>query len=260
MLRIVLSLLTASSLLWGGVAQADGLFSQSINAYKRRVKSVDYTRFFSEEQNFYFSHPKLIETIFFGIADLKGNPKVARYHIRAEVLGCPDKIQLRSQCILDRYYHEKRLLKIPNRFDFAVNFTGINRKYLPGNNDRLALSWQQKTFETPVIQVEDFLQMIGAAAESKYYKIRPEIKQIVFNAHFENHFEVILPDRLMRDLVSLYTPIPQDKKDRIYYRVVGSDMSIEENLASANLRLKAEKVLINHRMIDAADEPTRGVR
>jgi len=260
LLRSFLGISLALALLLGNPLHADGLYPQSIKAYKKRVKSIDYGRFFSEEQNFYFARPKLIETIFFGLVDLKGNPKVARYHIKAKVLGCPENEQLVTKCIINRYYHEKRTLKIPNRFDFGVNFTRINRKRTPGKTDRLALSWRQQTFETPVIGVDDFFDMVGAAKESKYYKIKPQVKQIVFNVQLENHFEVILPDRLMRDLVSLYTPIPQDGKDRIYYKIIGSDLSLEENLASANLRLKAEKVLINHRLINATEDPIRATK
>ena len=233
-------------------AFADGSLDSNLKQVYKRTKLIDYTLFFTEEQNFYRLSPKLIETIFFGLVELKGNPKRARAQIRAKVLGCPTGQQQRSRCILDRYYFEKRRLKIPNRFVFPVNFTRVIRKPMPGRQDRLSLSWRQETFSPPVIEVSAFFSMLGAALESPYYQVKSQVKQVVFHLDLENHFEIILEDRLVKDLMLQYRQIPQDWRDRIYYRLEGTDFSLEENLGSANVHLKADGVRINNRVIQAA--------
>jgi len=219
----------------------------------------NYRRFFEQEKNFYLAHPQIIETIFLGLVDLKGDPEVARRHIRSEVLGCPVGQQLASNCQLDRLKEEKKNRSVPDVFGLAINFTEVVLIPQPGKYDRLKLSWRQETFEAPVIEVEEFLTMIGAAKESPYYQIKEGVKQLVFNAQFGNHFEIVELDRLAKDMAHFYENPPQDNRDRIYYQAAEANLTIEENLASLNLFMKAVKVKINHRYIKVENDPKRPV-
>lgn len=236
---------------------ADGDSLTNAQAYQAKAADLDYKRFFEQESQFYLVNPKLVEVIFLGLVDLKGNPEVAKHKIRTEVLGCPEGDQLRTRCILDQLYLEKRTKRVPNLFEIPVNFTRLESGRKDQGQVRLKLAWRQETFEAPVIEVDEFFAFVGAAAESDYYKRKEAVQQIVFNAQFENHFEILLPSRLASDLLKLYEPIPEDFQDRIFYRAEGADLTIEENLASANLRFKAEQVRINNRLVEAAPEPLR---
>ena len=255
--KVVLLALVGALGLVPELAQADGDSMTSAKAYQAKAADLDYKRFFEQESQFYLVNPRLVEVIFLGLVDLKGNPEVAKHKIRTEVLGCPEGDPLRTHCILDRLYQEKRTKKVPNLFEIPVNFTRVEKGRRDQGQVRLKLAWRQEPFEAPVIEVDDFFAFVGAAAESDFYKRKEEVKQIVFNAHFENHFEILLPLRLAGDLQKLYEPIPEDLKDRIFYRAEGADLTIEENLASANLRFKAEQVKINNRLVEAAPEPLR---
>ncbi|MDT8448064.1 MAG: hypothetical protein RRB13_14320 [bacterium] len=250
-LRQLIGLSLCAGLLWmPGLALADGPL-MSPREIAAEAQRIEYKRFFEDQQNFFLTRPELVEILFLGIVELKGNPERAKYHIRAEVLGCPAGAPLITRCRVDQIRLERQRLGRVTYFEIPVNFTELKFKPQPSGDQRVEVAWQQETWDAPILNVDEFLSYLGAAAESPYYRIKPEVKQIVFNAVLQNHFDVMVDRRLVKDLLSLYKDIPQDERDRIYYRAFESDVTIVENLASLNFYLEAKAARLNNRIMPA---------
>lgn len=216
-------------------------------ALAARAQPLQYYRFFEDQKNFLLTRPQVLETLFLGLVELKGDPNRARYHIRTKVLGCPTGAPMTTACTMDQLYNERVRLGLKSLFEVSVNFTELKFKPQPQGDHRIRISWRQRIWEAPILDVDEFLAYLGAAPESPYYRIKPGVKQIVFNAVLDNHFDILIARRLAHDLLGLYKNIPTDMRDRIYFKATHANVAIEENLASLNLYLDAQAVRINNR-------------
>ncbi|MBU3916006.1 hypothetical protein KKA14_10770, partial [bacterium] len=177
--------------------------------------NLEYTVFFADMENIFLYRPHLIENVFQGIIELKGDKTSSRRYINRNVLGCISGSHENQACKIDKLRLRRKKLGISNKFTIPVNFSHIETRALNKSKKIITLFWSPELFQPPSVSVEAFLKYINAASDSKYYVLEKGINQIQLNTIFDNRIVIVIENRLAKNLIDLYEPAPKDKKDSL---------------------------------------------
>lgn len=222
---------------------------------------IGYAEFFSEYQNFYLFHPEFVKKTFWGLASLK-NPKITTKRIvEKKVFQCHQS-DLMGSCYYDQFLNDQKINQIPKVIIVPVVFSKISALSVSKNKSRVFLSWEPKSFNTPIFDTSLFLKNANLAENSRDYNINPAIKRIKLNLVFPNELSFVMDKRSARSLIEvekqceerkctqltsgIYKNIPNDYKDKLYFRYKETDYSLSDSIISINMHLKAVKVKLNH--------------
>lgn len=211
---------------------------------------VEFVEFWSDYESVFLFYPHLVEQIFLGIVDLKGNRKIAYRHIKNEVLSCKTGLVTLSECRLDQLKLNRKKEGFSSIFRAPANITHISGQ--PSQKDKnryiLTVRWQPVMFQPPLISVKKFFHYLGAADDSKYYTVKKKLDWIQINSHFENRVSLLTSKATAINLLNLYREPPTDFKDEFLFKVDMTDIKRVYNTANIDLHLKAVKVKLNHQI------------
>ena len=210
--------------------------------------SVEFVEFWSDYESVFLFHPNLVKQVFLGIVDLKGNRRTATKHIKKEVLTCAVGSSTLSECRLDQLKLIRRQNKMSRSISVPVDITSISGRPYKKSKSRyvLTIRWQPILFQPPTISVRQFFTYLGAAHDSKYYRLKKGLDRIQINTVFENKVSVITSKARAINLLNLYRTPPADFKDTFLFQVDTAQMRQIYDTANFDLHLKAVKVKINH--------------
>ena len=224
---------------------------------------IEYSEFFSEYQNFYLFRPEFIKKTFWGLATLKNPKTTTKKIVEKKVFRCYQS-DLNSSCYYDQFLNDQKISQIPKIIIVPVVFSKISAQNLGNKRNRIYLSWEPESFNSPILDTSLFLRKANLAENSRYYNINPAIKKIKFNLVFPKTLSFVLDRKSTKSLIEvgkickqrkcaqvksgLYKNIPDDYQDKLYFSYKETDYSFSESIISINMHLKAVKVKLNHQI------------
>lgn len=206
----------------------------------------EYNLFFSNHENVFLYRPSLIKSVFHGLIELKQNKSLATRYINYEVLGCQPDSRIKQGCRIDRLRLERRKKGISSVLTLPVNFTHIDKFPFNKRLDLIIVHWKPELFKPPSISVDAFLQYLAVASESRYYRVKPQLKRLQLNPLFERRISILVEKKLARSLVELYESPPSDQKDSISYVYDFMTDDIRGDTIDFFIQFRAVNVTINH--------------
>ena len=207
---------------------------------------IEYTKFFAEYENIFQYRPQLVKDIFFSIVELRGNKAVARKNIDHQVLGCYPDSGIDQGCRIERLQQERKKRGIPQKLVLPVNFTHLSERIYDKKKKRLTLQWNPDLIQPPVISVDNFLEYITAARESKYYKVLSGIDLLQLNTLFEQKLEIIIENELAANLLDLYEQPRTDFQDSVTIAFDFLTTGKRFNIMDCTMQFKVVEININH--------------
>lgn len=213
-------------------------------------RESEYTNFWSDYENVFVYRPSLVKQTFYNIISLKGKSTVARNHINSEILGCKPDSPTHSICRIDKLIRLKKKWQVKRYFEIPVNYSIVSiRKYFADKQKRiLTISWQPALFQPPNIEVEKFLEYVGAAKDSPYYTVIPELKRIQYNPIFQKKVEIVVSTVIANNIFSLYQTPLTDYRDSLTFYLDSSSTDFRYQTRYINLNLKIKHLKINHQV------------
>ena len=215
--------------------------------------SIEYPLFLTEAGNIFLLEPSLVEEVFWGIVDLKGNRSLSKKRIRYHVLGCQAETRLNQGCKIDRVKLEKRRKRIPSVLKIPVNFTRISTKKIDAERSAVIVNWQPEIFEPPLIKLEDFLADINAAPESRYYRVKDKVEWIQLNPLFEREIWFNTDKKIADSLMRVYRRMPTDNRDAITFSIDFVTSYHRLLIMDYFIQFKADRVTINHQVFQTTE-------
>ena len=218
--------------------------------------NVAFVEFWSDYESIFLFHPHLVNQIFRGIVELKGNQRTASKYIRSEILSCASGSTALSECRMDQLNLERKKRRMSRYTIIPVNITSISSHRFKKDRSRLVLTvrWQPVMVKPPVMPVDDFYRYLGVADESKYYRGKKGLENIQINPLFEESVTVVTTRARAENILTLYNNPPADLKDSFVFRVDTVNMEQNGRTVNVDLNLKAVKVKINHLMFKTTKE------
>jgi len=207
-----------------------------------------YEVFWSRLDNVFLFRPSLIRDVFYGVFELKGNPKLARHFIEREVLGCSTASSINGVCRIDRLQQLRRKLNLSETFSVPVNFSSVTIRPHPADIKRqiVTLQWKPALFQPPISTLSDFCQYLGIAENSPYYQVRTHLERIQINPLFQNQIEITIGRSSAENLRQLYLHPPVDFEDQITFSIGDIRRETTADMIVFTLELKSTRVKINH--------------
>ena len=223
-------------------------FQQIGTASPKQESTIDYPNFFSDSNNIFSIDPKIAKEIFFELAILLGNKKVAKSKIDQKFFSCRGANRNRAYCshLKKNQKSLKDNLVIPI---IAKNVESYRQGRLK-KRKRLSLQWQPKTWLPPKISPKEFLDYLGAANNSKYYRLDDQILDIRLVVNFPRRIDLILDRKLADNIVDLYGN-PFKTNDWINLFLDSISISKVDGTLILNLDFKVKKLSINNLLLDA---------
>ncbi|MFH2131386.1 MAG: hypothetical protein ABIK68_13505 [bacterium] len=217
---------------------------------------VEFVEFWSNYESVFLFHPQLVQQIFLGIVDLKGNRQVATSHVIKEVLACTFGSNSLSESRLDQLKLAYRKQQVSSNYTVAVNITEMTGHPLKSDKNQyvLTIRWQPVVFEPPVLSVEAFYRYLGVASQSEYYSGKKGVDRIQINPLFQSRVSVRTSKATAINLLKIYRNPPTDYKDAFIFQLDKTEMNQVYNSANFDLHFKAVKVKINHSLFEPTKE------
>ncbi len=206
---------------------------------------IEYTDFFTKAENIFLMHPELVRDVFFGLIELKGNRSTARSRINSDVLGCRNYIKGNKGCRIKKLKMEQKASGLTGSLEIPVNFTYVKASRHTRAKQRIHLRWRPELIKPPAVSVQDFLNDVWAAKESKYFEIKKGIERIQLNPVLERDIYFITDNRMANSLVGVYKKLPTDRQDSITFIFDYSIPTKRHITMDFFIHLKADKVIMN---------------
>jgi hypothetical protein len=207
----------------------------------------EYDVFWRELENIFIYRPTLIRDIFYGVVDLKDDRTVAKSYIDFEVLGCPVNTETIPGCRIDRLRLERNRQKLTESFTIPVVFSEVTDRPYGGDPSKriVTLRWSPILFQPPLVTTKRFFDYIGAAENSKYYQVQPELNRIQIVPRFQTVIELTMSIAAADNLMTLYRDPPRDFRDTLTFTPNVVRQHNERDLAVFGLEMKCVTVRIN---------------
>jgi len=224
--------------------------SVQLSADDKEKTNQDYVTFWSDYKNILLFRPNLVKTVFTQIIDLKGNTRTARRIINYEVLGCRTEVSFNAGCRIDQLMLLKKNRNIPNQYTIPANFIGFSLHPYKFSKSKfvIRLSWRPALFKPPLIAVDEFLDYVNAARNSKIYGLKPGLERIQLIPNFQKHIEIVVNKVMAKNLMKLYEKPHLDLKDSITFVLDSTHNTRHYDISSFTLDLNAVKVKVNHQI------------
>jgi len=220
-------------------------------------RGSEYTHFWSDYENIFVYQPALVKKTFYSILSLKGKSSIARKHIDNEILRCKPDSTVHSTCRIDKLKLQKRAWKVKKYFEVPVNYETVSiRKYYGDPQKRiLTIQWQPALFLPSNIAVSTFLEFIGAAENSPFYSVPPQIKRIQYNPIFQKKVEIVIGKAMANNIFAIYQIPLKDFRDSLTFYLESSRIEYKYQTRYINLNLKIKKLKINHQIFKVLTDP-----
>ena len=206
---------------------------------------IEYTEFLTKAENVFLFHPELVRDVFYSLIDLKGNRATARNRINRDVLGCRRYIEGNRGCRIKKLKMEQKAQGLTGSLEVPVNFTYVQATRHTRTKQRIHLRWRPELIKPPAISLQDFLEDVWAAKESKYFKFKQGIERIQLNPILERDIYFVTDNRMADSLVGVYKQLPTDKQDSITFIFDYSVPTKRHITMDFFVHLKADKVIMN---------------
>lgn len=206
---------------------------------------IEYTEFLTKAENIFLFHPELVRDVFYSLIDLKGNRSTARNRINRDVLGCRRYIEGNRGCRIKKLKMEQKAQGLTGSLEIPVNFTYVQATRHTRTKQRIHLRWRPELIKPPAISLQDFLEDVWAAKESKYFKFKQGIERIQLNPNLERDIYFVTDNRMADSLVGVYKQLPTDKQDSITFIFDYSVPTKRHITMDFFIHLKADKVIMN---------------
>jgi len=221
------------------------------SATPQQEPAIDYHRIFSDSNNIFSLDPNIAKEIFFELAILSGNKKAAKKRINQEIFSCKEGNRDRSYC--NHVRNSRKELKE----NLLVHIVAKNvESYSQGRlkkRKRLSLQWQPETWLPPKITPDEFFAYLGAAKNSKLYRLDDQILEIQMVVNFPRRIDLILDHKLADNIVNLYR---NSFKTNDWINLFLDSISISKVDGTLTLILdfKVKKLSINNMLLDAESD------